>query len=213
MKILGISASPRTGRMVHNAIQAVLKGCQDEYEIISLANKKINGCKGCTACAKDNMCKVEDDFILISQKMKDADIIIFGAPNYFGMINALGHACLERTFCFRHRGALSLKGKLGYIITTCETRETQDPVAQYIDKMFQYNAIKKMQAIQVNQYNQCYTCGYGHTCEAGIVVRKNGVLDKILDCHLPLEVERQQQTRLEILAMREHLKQQGVRFQ
>jgi multimeric flavodoxin WrbA len=49
--------------------------------------------------------------------MRKADAIVFGAPNYFGRMNALGHACWERTFCFRHREIFSLAGKLGVVIS------------------------------------------------------------------------------------------------
>ncbi len=202
MKILAISGSGRKGRMTHNAIENILKGCNDEFEIVSLAGKKINGCIGCTACASDNECKVRDDFNDIGDKMKQADIIIFGAPNYFGMVNALAHACLERTFAFRHRSTYSLKNKLGVIVTTCESREADDPVAGYIEKMFNFNQIKTIGKMQVNQYNQCYTCGYGHNCNEGIVVRKNGVLDEILPCHLPNEVDMQEETLNEINKIR-----------
>jgi multimeric flavodoxin WrbA len=48
--------------------------------------------------------------------MLQADALVFGAPAYYGTINALGHACLERTFCFRHKETFSLAGMLGVAI-------------------------------------------------------------------------------------------------
>ncbi len=212
MKILAISGSARKRRMTHNAIDLVLKNCIDEVEIISLAGKRINGCIGCTECAVDNKCKLNDDWCIIGDKMLDADIIIFGAPNYFGLVNSLAHATLERTFSFRHRGALLLKDKLGVIVSTCESRDVEDPVAKYIEMMFTYNQIKTIAKMQVNQYNQCYTCGFGMSCDQGIVVRKNGILDEILPCHLPPEVTEQRETLEEIKSLRETLSQHGVKF-
>jgi len=47
-----------------------------------------------------------------------AEAIVFGAPNYYRTINALGHACLERTFCFRHREVFLRAGRvLGAILS------------------------------------------------------------------------------------------------
>ncbi len=213
MKILAISGSGRAHRMTHNAIDSILYGCCDEYEIISLSNKKINGCIGCAACAKDNTCKVHDDFLAIATSMKNADIILFGAPNYFGMVNALSHAVLERTFAFTHRDIYALQNKLGIIVSTCENREAINPVSQYIEKMFLYNKIKIIGKMQVQQYNQCYTCGFGHKCAKGAVVRKHGFLEEILPCHLPLEVHTQTKTHEEIQDIRKALRQHGVSFQ
>ncbi len=212
MRILAISGSGRKNRMTHDTIKEILKGCQSEHEIVSLAGKKINGCISCTACALDNDCKIRDDFNEIGEQMKQADIIIFGAPNYFGMVNALAHACLERTFAFRHRGTYSLKDKLGVIVTTCGNRENEDPVANFIEKMFNFNKIKKIGQMQVNQYNQCYTCGYGHECNEGAVVRTHGVLQEILPCHLPQEVQTQAETLAEIENIRKILIENGVEF-
>jgi multimeric flavodoxin WrbA len=75
--------------------------------------KKINGCIGCTRCAADSFCKVEDDWQEIGRKMLKAEAIIFGAPDYYDTLNALAHACLERTYCFRHLEKYKLAGKLG----------------------------------------------------------------------------------------------------
>ncbi len=212
MKILAISGSPRKNRMTHDAIQGILENCESDYEIVSLANKKISGCIACTACAKDNICKVKDDWAEIGEKMQQADIIIFGAPNYFGMVNALAHAALERTFSFRHRSSFTLKDKLGLIVTTCESKEDKDPVASFIEKMFNYNQIKCIGKMQVYQYNQCYTCGFGHSCNEGMVVRKNGILEEILPCHLPQEISEQTETLAEIKRIKELLMQHGVAY-
>ncbi|ONI46878.1 hypothetical protein AN644_02300 [Candidatus Epulonipiscium fishelsonii] len=212
MKILAISGSGRKDRMTHNVIKELLKDCKDEVEIISLAGKKINGCIGCTACAGDNKCKVQDDWNEIGEKMEQADMIVFGAPDYFGSINALAHVCLERTYSFRHRSIFSLKDKLGVIVSTCETRDRKDPVGEFIKKMFDFNHIKTIGKVQVNQYSQCYTCGYGHDCEAGMVVYKHGILEEILPSHIPHEVNCQDETLKEIKAFRNVLIENGVKF-
>jgi len=111
--------------------------------------------------------------------MKKADAIVFGAPNYYGTINALGHACLERTFCFRHRGAFSLAGKLGVSVSTGYGKEKEDPVHSIIKKFMTANMMVAIGTVSAQGYSQCYTCGYGHNCEVGNVVKDHGFIEKI----------------------------------
>ncbi|MHB1126085.1 MAG: hypothetical protein ACYC2T_03875, partial [Bacillota bacterium] len=61
--ILGISASGRKEGITSKTVKAILEATNVEYEYVSLAGKKINGCIGCTKCAADNRCKVKDDWL------------------------------------------------------------------------------------------------------------------------------------------------------
>ena len=200
--ILAISGSPRKNRMIHSAIKSLTDGLKEEVEIISLAGKKINGCTGCTSCAKDNICKLTDDWNHIGRKMVEADTIIFGAPNYYDTINALAHACLERTFCFHHLGGFSLAGKTGIIVTTTRKRNAPDPVRTIIERFMKANKMDVQARIQVDGYAPCYTCGVGHKCKVGTVVKEHGVLETIEACHLPQEVARQKETMADIMRVK-----------
>ena len=185
LMILAISGSGRKNKAIHQAVQSIAERCGEPYEVVSLAGKKINGCIGCTACASDNECKVKDDWNDIGRKMLEADGIIFGAPNYYGTINALAHACLERTFCFRHRETLSLQGKFGISVTTSRDKNAPDPVRAIIERLMLSNGMKILVHAQVEGYDQCYTCGFGQGCKMGNVVKTHGVLEKIEEKHLP----------------------------
>jgi multimeric flavodoxin WrbA len=194
MMILGISASGRKNRIIHQTVQAIAAETGYEYEVVSLAGKRINGCIGCTLCASDNICKLKDDWNEIGKKMTEADIIIFGAPNYYGTINALGHACLERTFSFRHREVFTLKNKIGLSISTSRSTSTQDPVKDIIQRFMKSNQMNILGHVTAEGYDQCYTCGYGHDCKIGNVVRHHGVLEKIEDRHYPEDFDEQSST-------------------
>lgn len=183
--ILGISASARKDGITSAAVKAVLQASGMEYDFVSLTGKRINGCIGCTRCASDNICKVKDDWNEIGDKMLKAEAIVFGAPNYYGTINALGHACLERTFCFRHRDVFSLKDKLGLIVSVEYSRETQNSVQSFIAKMMQSNKIEIIDSAAAHGYSQCYTCGYGERCSIGNVVKDHGFLNEIKSEHCP----------------------------
>lgn len=181
--ILGISASGRKDGVTGQAVQALLAATGLEYEYVSLAGKKISGCIGCTLCAGDNICKLQDDWNEIGEKMRRADAIVFGAPNYFEQMNALGHACWERTFSFRHREIFDLAGKLGVSVSV--EYEGNDSVNSQIEYFMRRNHMAVIDRVAVHACGQCYTCGYGHDCGVGRVVRVHGFLDAIKDEHYP----------------------------
>ncbi len=188
--ILGISASGRQEGITSKVVKSILDSSGQESEYISLAGKKINGCMGCLNCASDNLCKLEDDWQGIKEKMLVADAIVFGAPNYYGTINALGHACLERTFSFRHREVFNLESKIGVTVSTSHSGKKNGPVNQFINKVMTSNRMMVIENISAKGYAQCYTCGYGHDCNVGNVVKKYGILDRIGEEHLPMCFEK-----------------------
>ncbi len=186
--ILGISASGREKGMTAQAVKYVLENSGEEYEYISLSRLVINGCRGCTLCAKENRCVMKDDWIDVQNALLKADAIVFGAANYYGMINGLGHACLERTFAFRHREIFSLAGKLGVAIGTTYGGQST-VVNDYIQKMMQSNLMPVVSSVTIDGYSQCYTCGYGEDCAVGGVVSRHGFCDQITPDILPAPFE------------------------
>jgi len=193
--ILGISTSGRhayrneTGYLICGATEELVKyllaetGLETEY--ISLNDKVIRGCIGCVECASDNVCVLKDDWAAIRDKMFEAEAVVFGAPNYYGAINALGHAFLERTFSLRHRERFPLAGKLNAIVTVGSGQ--LGPVEEYIRKMFRSNYMAEpIGVLRSSGISQCYRCGYGEKCAAGSVVNKYGFLDEIKDHHRPV---------------------------
>jgi multimeric flavodoxin WrbA len=174
--LLGISAGGRSDRVTEAAVKEILESTGREYRFISLAGLRIGGCIGCLRCAGDNRCKVKDDRIEIGKAMLDAEAIVFGAPNYYGTINALGHACLERTYCFRHRERLLLAGKLGVSVDVDRNKEER-PMNKFIEKMMVQNKMAVIGSVSADTYSQCYTCGFGETCAVGNVVAQHGYLE------------------------------------
>jgi len=192
--ILGISASGRKDGITSKTVQAILEASNSECEYISLSGKKINGCIGCTLCAADNRCQVKDDWNEIAEKLLKADAIVLGAPNYGGTINALGHAFLERMFCFRHREVFSLTGKLGVIVSVEYAREKESAVHSFIKRAFNAQMMAIVGSVSATGYSQCYSCGFGENCGAGNVVRDHGFIDEIKDEHCPLDFKDQKET-------------------
>jgi len=208
--ILGISASGRqsvrdeSGRLLKGVndhmVKYVLEKTGEEYEYVSLAGKRISGCQACLACAKDNICVIDDDWAEIRDKMFEADAVVFGAPNYYGTINAHGHAFLERTFSLRHRERFPLAGKLNAIVAS--GRVDDNPAEKFIRQMFRSNYMAEpVGVIHVSGIAQCYTCGFGEKCAAGAVVGKHGFLDEIQPWMIP-QIQPDVYKKADILAQR-----------
>jgi len=196
MTILGISASGRPEGVTAAAVRAVLEASGEPYDYVSLAGKTIVGCQGCTGCASDNRCVLDDDWPALGDALLAADALVFGAPNYFYGLNALGHAFWERTFCFRHREVFSLAGKLGVIVSV-DYRGQDDPVADHIRRMMTSNLMPIVAVARARGHSQCYTCGYGADCAVGGVVGRHGFLDDIAPEHLPPHFAEQREAQLE----------------
>ena len=193
MYILGISGSPR--KEMHSGVNALVRtvlentGC--ETELISLRGKTIGGCTACLGCVKDNICKIEDDFGEVRQKVVDADAFVIGAPNYYSTLNATTHAFLERWFQFRHQAGDTLWGKLAVTVGVGGTGG-QAP-ADEMEKFFLYNFIETVEKVTGQGAASCFSCGYGETCQVGIPVMLHGQGVKITDAMIP-DVTKQPET-------------------
>ena len=177
-------AGTLTHGLTEEMVRYILTKSGEPSEFVSLAGKTIRGCTGCCECAKDNVCVLEDDWAAIRDMMFKADAVVFGAPNYYGVINSLGHAFLERTFSLRHRERFRLAGKLNAIVTTGS--EEDSSVEDFVRKVFRGNYMSEpVGALKVAGVSQCYQCGFGEGCAAGSVVSRHGFLDEIRESILP----------------------------
>lgn len=192
MKVLGISGSPRKSQTTEGLVKAILDATDLETELISLHDMVINGCICCLGCVEDNVCKVRDDYTPLMQKVLEADAIVVGAPNYFGRLNALTHAFLERFYCFRHdkdgHGGMKLSGKIGAIASVGGGGDWEMPgrgMAMYeiagedVKGFFDYNGIECVGMVVAQGAVACFSCGYGEICSVSGVKRFFGQDAKI----------------------------------
>lgn len=199
--ILGISGSPRPNSATAAAVKKILAESGKHTEYISLAGKQINGCISCLGCNRDNQCVIKDDFLPIAEAMHAADAIVFGAPNYYNLLNGLSQSLWERCFCFRHQGAFSLKNKPGIIISTgYSKKEEKNPVIDTIEMFMLRNKMKVLNKLAIGAYSQCYDCKYARTCTDGNIVKNHGIVDKVTPEMLPVRFERQPESILKCKA-------------
>jgi multimeric flavodoxin WrbA len=85
VKVLAIVASPKRGGNVSNICNRIIEGAKQSghnTEIINLYDYNIKYCTGCLSCTKNHRCSIEDDFTILFDKEKEADIVIYGTPIY-----------------------------------------------------------------------------------------------------------------------------------
>jgi len=107
MKILVISGSYRKGKTIDTLIDKAIEGAKAangsvEVERITLIDKKIEYCKNCMLCKKDDPqknianCSIKDDMQEIYSKLDEADAFILGCPVNIGYATAVMKTFLER---------------------------------------------------------------------------------------------------------------------
>lgn len=85
-KVLILSTSLRENSNSEILAKETERGAKDagnDVELISLKNKNIQFCKGCLACQKLGKCIINDDANEITEKMKNADVIVWATPVYY----------------------------------------------------------------------------------------------------------------------------------
>ena len=118
-KVLILSGSPRVSGNSDILCDEFKKGALEagnEVEKINFAKMKIEYCKGCYYCMKNNgKCAIQDDMGEILQKIIDSDVIVMASPVYFYSICAQLKALIDRTLARWQE----VKDKDFYFIVTC----------------------------------------------------------------------------------------------
>ena len=98
-KVLVITSSFRKGGNSDSLAESFVSGAREngnEVDIISLADKRIEFCKGCLACGKTQKCVINDDAVEIAERMKAADVIVFATPVYYYSVSGQLKTMLDR---------------------------------------------------------------------------------------------------------------------
>lgn len=84
--VLIISTSPRKNSNSEILAKEFARGAGEAgnyVEIVTLADKTIHFCKSCLACQKLGHCVIEDDANAVTQKMLEAEVIVWATPIYY----------------------------------------------------------------------------------------------------------------------------------
>ena len=107
-KVIAVNASPRPTWNTAQLVREAAQGAQDagaEVEVVDLYKlEPFTGCRSCFHCMTEkryDTCVIKDGLAETLAKIRDADGLILGSPNYFGRPTAGFRALYER-LCFQH---------------------------------------------------------------------------------------------------------------
>ncbi len=125
MKVLLLNGSPRDGNtkfavdLVGKTIGENIDGA--EVDVVDIERLGISPCTGCNICIdNDGVCVFDDDMTDLIEKIRDADIIVFGSPVYWWGITAQLKAVIDRMYAMLGKPGKAEK-KIGLIITGQDT--------------------------------------------------------------------------------------------
>ena len=98
-KVLVITTSLRARSNSDILAERMIAGARDaghEVEQISLKGKEIRFCIGCLSCQKTQKCVLKDDAVWITEKVKNADTLVFVTPIYYYEMSGQMKTLLDR---------------------------------------------------------------------------------------------------------------------
>ena len=110
MNIIAICGSPRNGNTEFTLKRILAKAGElgASTELVLLREKRIEFCDGCLS-GSSGECKIRDDMQIIYPKLENADLIIFGSPNYFSNMSGMMKNFVDRMNPYYTNKALNEK--------------------------------------------------------------------------------------------------------
>ena len=163
--VLGISGSPTKNSNTDRLIKAVLDATGAKSEFVKLSSINVRPCIACYKCVHDNVCKQNDDFPALAEKIKSAKALVIGGYIPYSQIDGFTKALLERFWSFRHQKDL-LKGKLVATVLTGLAPDALTAVNQALAAEFkEYENMDLIGQVTVPGNIVCAFCGVGDDCE------------------------------------------------
>ena len=128
--VLIISTSLRNKANSEILAHETERGAKDagyQVEFVTLKDKEIKFCKGCLACQKLGHCVIDDDANQITEKMKNADVIVWATPVYYYEMSGQMKTLIDRANSLFSTGH---KFSEVYVITT--SADTGENVVQTV---------------------------------------------------------------------------------
>jgi len=121
MKVLVLSGSRNPNGQTARAARALLQGLTNSKasnDVLFLPSMHIERCRQCRddgwgKCIEEGRCVIQDDFSMIVDKLRVADIIVFATPVYWSDLSESLRAFLDRLrrTCMHEQGRAGIKGK------------------------------------------------------------------------------------------------------
>lgn len=132
MKVLFLNGSPRKNGFTVGVMKCIEEGIDSKHivEWIHAYDLNIKPCLACLQCRPNNNCVLpEDDGHNVWHKIRSADAVIIGSPNYFGNISGPLKVLIDRNLtAFENIAASGLemptplhKGKNAIMVAACNS--------------------------------------------------------------------------------------------
>jgi len=164
IKILGISGSPVPNSNTDRLVMQVLQSSGLEYEFVKLSDLRVGPCRACKECVEDNICKVDDDFPELANKLLDAKALVIGGYTPYGMLDGFTKAFLERLWSMRHLNSLN-EHKYAVTIISGLHKQTTEAALKSIAREFTMERMHPVAELSIAGNVPCLTCGYGDGCK------------------------------------------------
>lgn len=164
LKILGVSGSPVPNSNTDRAVKAVLKASGLKFEFVKLSDINVRPCRACKQCVEDNICKQEDDFPALAEKLREAKALVIGAYCPYSSLDAHTKAFLERLWSMRHVKNLN-EGKQIVIIVTGLIPPISKQVSNSIALEMRMDNMEVIGTVLIRGNVPCLTCGRGSECK------------------------------------------------
>ncbi|KMY68581.1 NADPH-dependent FMN reductase [Desulfocarbo indianensis] len=164
-QIIAVSGSPIKNSNTDRMVQAICEASGRPYEFVKLSKLKVQPCLACLGCKKDNVCKVNDDFPALAEKIKSAHALVVGCYSPYAGADAFTRSFLERLFSLRHQNGLN-RGKLAVVVATGIGRGIPglDNAAAQVSQALEMEGMNLLGQVKVTGNPECMVCGYGETC-------------------------------------------------
>jgi multimeric flavodoxin WrbA len=164
-QVLGISGSPIKKSNTDRLIQAVLDASGLKTEFVKLSKIQVRPCIACLGCKEDNVCKVNDDYPELAEKIRRAGALIVGGYSPYGAADGFTKAFLERLFSLRHQNGLN-RGKLAVVVTTGIGRGAPglEAASNQITHALKLEGMEVLGQLKAIGNPECMVCGFGESC-------------------------------------------------
>lgn len=169
-KVLGVSGLPIPNSNTDRALKSVLEATGLETEFVKLSDYTVAPCKACLGCVKTNRCTIQDDGIILAEKVKAAAALVIAGFTPYATLESRTKACMERLYPLQHRKGF-MAGKPDAAISTSappEGHEQMPEVAEMaVHAVAAYMMEEGMQfvgALKLRGNVPCVRCGFGDEC-------------------------------------------------
>jgi multimeric flavodoxin WrbA len=148
VKVIAIVGSPHGAKgSTARLTRIVLRGAEEEgalTDTVFLQGNSVLPCLGCDVCHKKGSCPQKDSFVDVLTKVRNADGLILGSPNYIFNVSAQMKAFMDRCGGIIH--CLGFHGKYGASVVTSGGGD-EEPIAAYLDHFMMITGIQSVGSV------------------------------------------------------------------